>query len=246
MLKELHTILLVEDDKFMRQIVRNMLEKNNFIVLEAALGKRSIDILKQHDVDLIIIDLGLPDGCRLHYIRTIKQMTKAPVMVLSAAKSDSTKVESFDIGADDFVSKPFCPDVMLARIKAHIRRYHDDSSSYAVNENDPTQTVTIHEWILDRTKFQLFDKFNQSANLTIQEYKVIDFLASHAGRVIPREELCEAIREENYIPTTRALDVKITRIRKKMSDHIDPQIIQTVRGVGYILNEQALNNSVRH
>ncbi len=238
-MKSLNTILLVEDDKTTRFMLREQLEKNDFIILEACAGRRCLEIIEQYPVNLILLDLNLPDGNGFDFIDKIKAQTDVPLIILSSEKDEDKRVESFEIGADDFVSKPFNSKVLIARIKAHIRRY-DISHNTSINmkRNGKESNIShFHGWTLDRLKYELHDKDGQAAALTQKEFYLLDYIVLHPDRVLKRDELCEVIRENNYVPTPRAIDVKITRIRKKIGDNaLQPFIIKTVRGVGYIFN----------
>lgn len=235
----LNTVLLVEDDRDFRQMVREQLENHDFLVLEAAAGRRSLQILEQQPVDIILLDLHLLDGNGLDFIIDIKKRSNAPVIIVSGAGNPMKTVESLDKGADDFVQKPFEMDVLLARMRANLRRHH----ASATNQNERPENansgdkIQFGDWTLDETQFQIFDCENVSGGLTAKEFRLLQKLAENGGKVVSREDLCEAIREANYVPTKRAIDVKITRIRKKIRDNAAaPSVIRTIRGVGYMLN----------
>jgi len=232
----LNTVLLVDDDKDIRRMMREQLEKHDFLVLEAAAGKRLIQILEQQPVDIILLDLQLLDGSGLSFIPEIRKHTDAPLIIVSGRNETAGKVESLDKGADDYVHKPFDMDELMARIRASLRR-HRSAPSNQNDLNGGARPIRFGGWILDQTRFQMFDKDNRPGNLTIKEFQLLEKLVVKAGQAVTREDLCEAIREKNYIPTKRAIDVKITRIRKKIGDDVHhSEIIKTVRGIGYMLN----------
>lgn len=234
----LKTVLIVEDDKSIRYLLKETMEQDEFLTVEATTIRRTLEILNQHKVNLILLDLTLPDGCAVDYIDKIRENTDVPLIVISGEKDESKRVNCFEMGADDFVSKPFNPTTLIARINAHLRRYEQHLSALENNiiEQDNVNLV-FHGWELDTDKYQLFDENGQSANLTSAEYKLILFLLEKANKVVKRIELCEAMQQDNYIPSERAIDVKIVRLRKKINDDIkDPKIIKTVRGVGYMLD----------
>lgn len=236
------TVLVIEDDKITRHLLRAELE-NNFLVLEAATGERCLGILETHPSNIIVMDFNLPDYCGTDLIKKIRQITDIPLLVLSGEDSEEKKVKSFEFGADDFIAKPYNADLLIARINASLRRYeglsHNDNTGHM--NGHAAQPLKFNEWSLDPMKFQLFDEENNSADLTSREYELLRVLINNGDRALPREELCEAIREDNYIPTPRAIDVKITRIRKKIRDRADaPDIIRTIRGVGYMFNNSTI------
>lgn len=239
------TLLLVEDDRFTRHYIREQLEPHDILVLEAMTAKRSLEILRQHPVDVILLDLGLPDGNGLDIINDIRSYSDVPLIIVSSDESETSRITGLERGADDFLHKPVSARELLARIHANLRRYrrmpqHATVLSPIAGGND--NKIKFGEWLLDSAKFQIFDKNGNSGNLTNREFKVLKILIENAGHAITREELSAAASEGNYIPTPRAIDVKITRIRKKIGDHADtPDMIKTVRSVGYMFEFGTLN-----
>ncbi|HIL27787.1 MAG TPA: response regulator, partial [Micavibrio sp.] len=120
----METLLLIDDDKSLRYLLRESLEKNDFVVIEAMNGARSIEILKQHHVDAILLDLHLPDGYGVDLIPQIRELTNVPLIIVSGDQEKSCRIEGLDAGADDYVIKPFSTKELVARIKANLRRYH--------------------------------------------------------------------------------------------------------------------------
>jgi len=237
------TLLLVEDDKFTRHFIKERLEQNDMVVLEAVSGKRSLEILNEYPVDLILLDLGLPDGNGLDFIPDIRKYSNVPLIIISAEQDISYRITGLERGADDFVAKPFAASELVARIKANLRRYRDmldsEGGTQALAQRD--DKIQFAKWTLDYAKFQIFDESGASGDLTTREFLVLSTLVKHAGHVVKRDDLCEAAREESYVPTARAMDVKIARIRKKIGDDAhDPQIIKTVRGMGYLFDHDSL------
>lgn len=227
------TVLLVEDEKFLRHRIRQKLEEENFTVFEASHGKRSLAILDQYSVDLVLLDLVLPDGNGLDFIGDMRQCTAAPILIVSSDLSKESKITGLERGADDYISKPFEPDELVARIRANIRR----SAQQTANRTDSTDTAALvcGQLHLDRASYRVKNGHTVCTDLTVQEFHLLDYLAAHSDRVLHRDELCEALRDGNYVPTPRTIDVRITRIRKKIGDNAtSPHIIKTVRGVGYL------------
>lgn len=238
-MSKLNTILVVEDDKVMRQMLRDSLDTDGFIVLEASKGQRSIEILKQHKVDTVLLDLALPDAKGLEYISAIRECTNVPLIIVSGEEEEGKKIGSLEQGADDFISKPINFNMLIAKIKAHLRRY--EFSNFAINEKNSNRNkqadIKLGNWVLNKEQFQLFDAHGDSANLTIKEFLILNALIQNAERTLTRSELCSVIQEKNYIPSDRAIDVKVARIRKKIGDDaVNSKIIQTIRGAGYKLN----------
>lgn len=238
----METILVIDDDKVLRFMLKESLENNDYLIFEAANGRRCLEILDQHKTDLILLDLNLPDGNGLDFIQKIRERTDVPVIIVSGDHQSEHKINGFDLGADDYVTKPFDLQVLMARIKSHIRRYKNQASNQNEQQNMVKQQgerIAFGDVVFDRAQFQLFDRAGNSQNLTAREYLLLDVLIRAAGRAIRREDLCEAIREDRYVPTPRAIDVKITRIRKKIGDDAqNPQMIKTVRGIGYLFDPE--------
>jgi DNA-binding response OmpR family regulator len=186
-----------------------------------------------------LLDLRLPDGSGLDFIEKIRFRTDVPLIIVSGEHNAFKRIRGFDAGADDYVDKPFDVDELVARIRANLRRYCNISSNESALRN--TNRVRFAGWVLERERFQIVDQSGVAGDLTTREFELLDFLIVNAGRAIQRSELCEAIGEKSYMPTPRAIDVKITRIRRKIGDNADdPQIIRTVRGVGYMFNADAI------
>lgn len=251
------TILLVEDDKMFRHMLRGALEAEKFQVIEAANSHRALDILHNHPVDVISVDLGLPDADGLSIIMDIRQFTTVPVIVVSGQENLSQKVQALEAGANDYVAKPFDMVELIARYKTQLRCYKEAQtiSKYTYHERsgkgqavgnshgirgENYETIRFGKWVFDPSKFQVFNnETGASSDLTADEFQILESLIMNADRVLKRDELCEVLRHGNYTPTTRALDIKIARIRKKLED--DPKysgFIKTVRGIGYMFSNK--------
>jgi len=236
--KSFNTILIIEHNKTERSNLRNALECHNFLVLESANGNRSLEILNQHNVDIILLNPNASAGCDLDYILEIKKLTEVPLIVLSSNQCQKKALKIYDYSADDIVQKPYNTRVLNAKLQCYLRRNNYDSH---VEYQKCETKLKFSKWIICPTKFQIFDTHGTSANLSIQEFHILEFMINHANRAINRDELSEVIRKENYIPSPRAIDVKITRIRKKINDDaVNPSIIQTIRGAGYLFNKDAI------
>lgn len=232
----METILVVEDEGSVRQSLRLYLERKGFLIIEAMHGARLFDVLEHHEVDLILLDVMLPDGSGLCFLEDIKKRFDLPVFILSGRSDKADILSGYDAGADDYICKPIDFDVLHARIQVALKR-HDSYKSMASGAEGRECIISFHDWVLDRSRFQVFDSSGRSGELTIAEFKVLEFLLVNSGRVIRREELCDIVKEGSYVPSARALDVKIARIRKKISSHkCASDIIKTVRGVGYMLD----------
>lgn len=236
------TLLVVDDDQTVRQVLRECLAKENFNVYEAATGKRLVEILGHQHIDAFILDMNLPDGHGLDFLKEIRRRTDVPVIILSGDREEKQRVSGLDQGADDYVCKPFNVHVLAAKIRANLRRYRAGNSVTAPTIQPEGKIIRFSHWTLDSARYQIFDKDNTSGDLTVREFHLLYALASNAGKIMKRENLSETIREKNYVPTARAIDVKISRIRKKIGDDAEnPSIIKTVRGIGYLFNPETIH-----
>lgn len=244
------TVLVVDDDKMMRHVMRMNLESEDIIVIEAATIKRLFDILKVHKIDLILLDLGLPDGNAMNSIQKIRAHSDVPVIIVSGHDECSQKSLGLDLGADDYISKPFNVDELIARTKSNLRRYkgfenikNPSNNNAIINKDDD---ISFAGLIMRKTHFQVFNAEGHCCGLTPHEFLLLDILIQNAGKAVHRDALCEAIREENnYAPSGRAIDIKIMRLRKKL-DNCDWQgadIITTARGIGYMFNIECLKEA---
>ncbi len=212
-------ILLVDDDKSDRLLARRALEKQNYCIFEAMNGQRLQEILKDYSVDLILLDLMLPGESGLNLIGTIRNTTNAPIIIVSGIQNLKEKKEGLDKGADDYLTKPFFPEELQARIKANLRRYHD---SRLINET-PVR-LSFYGWLVDATLVDVISPSGQQAGLTVHEYRLLEKLIMANGRVLTRLDLTDH-------PSKRGIDVQVTRLRKKLQDA--GSAIKTVRGLGY-------------
>lgn len=237
-IKTMDTVLLVEHDQDIRKKLREKLERHNFLIIEAVHKKRLFEILKCHDVDLVILNTCLPEGNSINFLSDMRTLTNAPIILINGKCDKNIALQGLNGGADGCINGQLDIDIFIAIIKANIRRYKkiggiEDNEK--THENDKEKTK-FGRWLMDPSQYQVFNDNGESAELTVREFRLLETLIKNVGRAVHREELCEAIREGNYTPAPRALDVKITRIRKKIETNAhNPQLIVTVRGIGYMM-----------
>lgn len=229
------TILLVEDDPCIRDLAKHDLQNDGYFVLEAPDARTVFEILKcDHQVDTILLDIGLPDGNGLDLIADIRTHTDAPIIIVSGRAGTTDRVIGLEMGADDYIIKPIEIREFLARVKAHVRRYKESTGTSTTLQKKPMR-VRFGRWILDRSKYQIFDEDGSDGTLTTKEFILLDALISATGRTLSREHLFTLVRGESSDSYDRAVDVQITRIRHKIyEDARNPQMIKTVRGIGYM------------
>lgn len=219
-------ILIVDDDPHIRKLIRVILSEEGFTILEAEDGKDALSLLDSEKVDLIILDIMMPnmDGWDLcENIRTYYS-DSLPILMLTAKGETAQKVKGFNLGADDYLVKPFHPAELLARIKALLKRYQIIISN----------KVNIGNFELDRSTYQVFDGRNE-ITLPLKEFELLYKLVAHPGKTFSREQLIEDIWGYNYEGDERTVDVHIKRLRQRFSDENCPFKITTIRGLGYRL-----------
>ena len=225
------TILVVEDEADILEVVRFNLHKEGYRVVCAKTGEEGLDSARRMHPDLVVLDIMLPgidgiDVCKV--IRNNNETREIPVVMLTAKSDEADIVTGLEVGADDYVVKPFSPRVLSARIKSVLRRRK-------VQPVDANDVVTIGGMVIDpRRHVVTIDE--QTIDLTFTEFGLLHFLARHPGWVFTRYQIVDAVHGENYAVTDRSVDVQVVGLRKKLGDY--SELIETVRGVGYRLKEK--------
>jgi two-component system phosphate regulon response regulator PhoB len=223
-------ILVVDDEEDILELLRYNLSREGYQVLCAASGEEALRQARSKAPDLVVLDLMLPGLSGLDVARLLKQDAKTasvPVLMLTAKGEESDEVAGLEVGADDYITKPFSPRVLMARVRAVLRRHRErppqDSSVLQVND------LVIHP---GRHEVQAG---GQTILLTSTEFKLLHFLARRPGWVFTRSQIVDAVHGEDYPVTERAVDVQVAGLRKKMGEY--GQLVETVRGVGYRFKE---------
>ena len=221
------TILVIEDDKDIVELVRYNLEREGFRVLDAADGEQGLTAVTRHKPDLVLLDLMLPgvDGLEVcRRIRAHEELRGTPVVILTAKGEESDVVIGLELGADDYLAKPFSPRELVARLKAVLRR------AIRAEEEGERSRIEIGEVVLDSSRYEV-TVAEKLVPLTRAEFRLLWALVQRPGRVFPRDELVDKITAgESYI-IDRNVDVHISSIRRKLGKAGD--LIATVRGIGY-------------
>ncbi|MEH7087166.1 response regulator transcription factor [Neobacillus drentensis] len=215
-------LLIVDDDANIRELVLLFLKKEGFELYEASDGLKALELMEKVKIDIVIIDIMMPimDGWDL--CREIREFSDMPILMLTAKGETSQKVKGFDLGADDYLVKPFDPAELTARVKAVLKRYKITVS----------QTITIEEFMLNRRTHEISFK-NKEITIPLKEFELLFKLASYPGKTFSREVLIEDIWGYNYEGDERTVDVHIKRLRERFSEEEFPFRIQTIRGLGY-------------
>ncbi|NCP08767.1 response regulator [bacterium] len=224
------TILVVDDEEDILELVDHTLSRGGLKVIRAKEGEEALDLVRKEKPSAVLLDLMLPGMDGLTVARLIKgdQMTRnIPIIMLTARGEEPDIVIGLEIGADDYVTKPFSPRVLLARVKAVLRRRSSE-------EPETLKPISVHNIVIDPGRHQVTvdDKIMQ---LTFTEFAILQFLAKRPGWVFTRSQIVDAVKGDDYFVTDRAVDVQIVGLRKKLGEA--GSLIETVRGVGYRLRE---------
>lgn len=221
------SVLVIDDDFQIRRVVRHALEDARTRVLEAASGREGLDIAAAQRVDLIVLDLGLPDLPGLELCRDVRGWTAAPILVLSARHSDSEKVALLDAGADDYITKPFSTVELQARVRAQLRR-SQMNDTIGGSSRIEAQGITID--LAKRT----VSRDQTSIHLTPIEWELLRVLATNSGRTMTHRQLFSQVWARSYGDAQQYLRVHIANLRRKVErDPVLPRLIITEPGVGY-------------
>lgn len=220
-------ILIVEDESSFSEALEFLLGKEGFSVLTAATGTEALKKFEQGGIDLILLDLMIPEISGTEVCRQIRAKSKVPIIMLTAKDSEVDKVVGLEIGADDYVTKPYSARELVARINAVLRR---NGNEIAASESG---LLTVQGIRLDVDRHQVSVN-GIPVSLPLKEFELLEFLMRNAGRVLTRIQLIDRVWGSDYVGDTKTLDVHIKRIRAKIEvDPANPKIIQTVRGLGY-------------
>ena len=225
-------ILIVDDDAQLRQLVSKMLRAQGYRVTAVAGGREMLELLRATTVDLIILDVMLPGASGLELCRNVRQSSSLPILMLTAKSEETDRVLGLEMGADDYLTKPFGSRELLARIRALLRRA-------AVTPNlvkSPSGTkYTFEGWIVDTLRRELINPDGVVVDLSTGEYDLLLAFVEAPQRVLTREQLLDMARNRAPVPGfDRSIDVQMSRLRRKMGGEDAEGIIKTIRGAGYM------------
>jgi two-component system, OmpR family, alkaline phosphatase synthesis response regulator PhoP len=224
--KPVHKVLVVDDEEPIQELLRYNLEKNGYEVKTAGDGIKAVDIAKKFQPDLVLLDIMMPkmDGvetCRL--LREIPELQNTFIIFLTARSEEYSEVAAFDIGADDYITKPIKPRALISRIGALFRR--------DIKKSDPSAVITLGDLTIDRTSYTIKVN-NREINLPKKEFELLYFLAKNPNKVFSREDLLLNIWGSDVYVLARTVDVHVRKVREKIGE----EYITTVKGVGYKFN----------
>ena len=222
-------VLIVEDEDAIAEIERDYLELSGFEVTLASDGKEGLDIALKEDFDIIILDIMLPGMDGFDICKEIRKEKDIPIIMVSAKKEDIDKIRGLGIGADDYMTKPFSPSELVARVKAHLARYE----RLLTNNKPENEIIEIRGIKIDKTARRVFVN-GEEKSFTTKEFDLLTFLAEHPNHVYTKEELFREIWDMDSIGDIATVTVHIKKIREKIeADTSNPQYIETIWGVGY-------------
>ena len=227
------SILIIEDEKNIRNFIATTLKTNNYKAIECQTGTEGLSIATSHCPDVILLDLGLPDMDGLNILQEIRSWSNVPVIVISARTQETEKVEALDLGADDYITKPFGTSELLARIRTALRHSNKFNSN-----NSPNKIFRAKDLVIDFDK-RVVSVNNKDIHLTQIEFKLVSLLAQNAGRVLTYDFIITSIWGPYADKNNQILRVNMANIRRKIEENPgDPKYIFTEVGVGYRMIEE--------
>jgi len=226
-------ILVVDDDAEIRNLLCDYLRKNGFRATAVADGKAMWAALGRGKYDLIVLDLMLPGDDGLTLCRKLRAETDTPVIMLTARGEETDRIVGLEMGADDYLAKPFSPRELLARIKSVLRRFRSLPQNLRADE---ARRVRFAGWTLDTVARHLISAAGVVTSLGGTEYQLLRILLSHPNQVLTRDQLMLLAKGRESDPLDRTIDLQVSRLRHRLGDDLaEPRIIKTVRGQGYVL-----------
>ncbi len=230
-------LLIVEDDELVQSLLAAYMQNEGFKVSLAANGKEMLACIDSESIDLILLDLGLPDEDGLVLARQVRARSSLPIIVLTARKEQKDRLAALEIGADDYLTKPFDPEELVLRVRNMLGRTDTGTADEALQER--TEVFRFEGWTLDSGGHSLIDGKDKKVSLTRAEFNLLAALVRAPNRVLSRDYLLDAVSQDADAPTDRLIDVLVSRVRKKIEkDSKKQKIITTVVGCGYKFSAQ--------
>lgn len=228
------TVLLVEDDETLLLGLTDKLELEGYTVVAAESGEGALGLLSDHEIDLAILDIGLPGMNGLELLSRLRERTRAfPVIMLTARASEGDKVLGLELGADDYITKPFGTRELIARVRAHLRRERRKGPDDDDSEPEMPGKMTLGELELDFDGY-VFRCAGDERKLSNLEWKILELLVKERGKTVSRERFLREIWGYDRLPVTRTVDFHVSRLRSKLEDDPkNPKYLKTVHGIGY-------------
>lgn len=231
-MNERDCIVVVDDDAEIRSLLEDYLQRNGYDAVSAAGGRELSRLLEHQRVDLVVLDIMMPGEDGFEICRRLRAKSNIPIVMLTARGEDTDKIVGLELGADDYLPKPFNPRELLARIKGVLRRARS-----LPHDNDPALEhggFTFCGWTLNTLNRHLVSPERVTVPLSGAEYQLLEVFLRHPNRVLSRDQLLNLSRGREAIAFDRSIDMQVSRLRKRLRD-LDATLIQTVRGQGYLL-----------
>ncbi|MBE5851818.1 MAG: response regulator transcription factor [Lachnospiraceae bacterium] len=215
-------ILVVDDESRMRKLVRDFLTKSGFEVLEAADGIEALNVFDANqDIALVILDVMMPGKDGLQVCREIRQTSQIPVIMLTAKSDEQTELKGFDLGADEYISKPFSPRILVARVEAILRRTNQQPAETQLESGGVLLDKAAHRVIID----------GKEIDLSYKEFELLTYFMENQGIALSREKILNSVWDYDYFGDARTIDTHVKKLRSKMGEKGD--LIKTIWGMGY-------------
>lgn len=234
------TIVIVDDEVAVRQVLKDLFEAESFTVLEASSGEQLMSIMRTTDVDLVTLDLSLSAENGFDIVRQLRNVSAVGIILVSGKDELIDKVTGLELGADDYIAKPFQLREVLARVRSVLRRLNTSIMDSAAVDTDPTSDRTrepvkfvFTPWILCQATLELTHDVHGLCQLTTNEFSLLELFVSNPNQVLTRDQITDRLRGSQWSPTDRSVDNYIARIRRKLSEGESGGLIKTVRGRGY-------------
>lgn len=226
-----YTILIADDETDIRELLRLYLEKDGYHVLEAADGQSALSLLEQEEIDMALLDIMMPKVDGYHVLKKLRESSNMPVMILSAKNQDSDKILGLDLGADDYLAKPFNPMEAMARINSNIRRFYSLGA-----KGEKVKQLEVKDLRLDTEECVVY-RNGSPIDLTSVEYKLLRMFMEYPGKVFTKQQVYENAWGEEYAIADNNIMVCISRLRAKLSED-GSAYIKTIRGLGYRMEKE--------
>ncbi len=238
-------ILVVDDDEGVRALLRDCFEMESYRVSEAASGAEMTAVLAAGPIQLVTLDVGLGGENGLDLARQIRTSNNVPIIMITGKGDTIDRVVGLELGADDYITKPFHLREVLARVRAVLRRYESaaatveveaEASAAAPNAQGDDERIVFEDWILDVRRRELVSRAGEAQALTTAEFNMLEMFLRRPSRVLSRDNIMDLLKGHDWSPYDRSIDSLIVRVRRKIEpDPENPRIIKTVRGIGYVL-----------
>ncbi|HHV99403.1 MAG TPA: response regulator transcription factor [Clostridiaceae bacterium] len=228
-------VLIVDDEKNIVDILKFNLKKEGFETIEAYDGEQGLEMALNQNPDLVLLDVMLPKMDGFEVCRKVRQSSSVPILMLTAKEEEVDKVLGLELGADDYITKPFSPRELMARVKANLRRHAAEGASDTGNSN----VIKCGSLEINLDSYEV-KRDGEVIDLTLREFELVKFLAQHQGQVFSREALLEKVWGYEYYGDVRTVDVTVRRVREKLerkSNDNNYEFLLTKRGVGYYFNK---------